>query len=252
VDPGALWWFVGDSQTDGRDTGVTKSHAEPFCEIWQRTAALDSVGPAAPYTGLGSLSSSSPLKNGESGRTLSQSRAYYDAKTTGNVHKTNVTFLWIQESGNQAGDGGSQDTPAKYKALIKAWAIAAKANSASVVIIIETSFSFGREGEAGRNWNAYNDAFWEAVAELESEEEITVYVVDTDSIIKRLQTAIGASAVWFQSNESNAYHYKGPGNLAIALGGFHALGYDIEALDLSGITTVSTENKAECIAAVLG
>ena len=53
--------------------------------------------------------------------------------------------------------------------------------------------------------------------------------------------------IWYQSSEANAYHYKGVGNLMVALSIFDALGYDVNTLDLGGITGVPTEWKSRCV-----
>jgi hypothetical protein len=244
--------FLGDSQTSGRAAaGTTLSHVHAFCKV---AADNPEVGfPANPYTGL----NSNPFRNGDGGRSLAGTRAYYDTRTTGTVNITNLSMLWFQESGNQLGDGGSQDTPAKYKAQIKAWCIAAKANSAAVVIVIETAFSFGREAESGRDWTLYNVALYEAQAELLSENGITIYIIDVDTHVKNLQTLLGGddaakAIVWYPSTDTQrAYHYTEVGNALIGIAGMKRLGRNIGALNLAGLDAVSTDHKT-AILTVLG
>lgn len=237
VDVRNRWMFLGDSQTGGRDVGAVKSHVEALAMIWQ--TKYPNKGPVNPYNGL----PTNPYRDGVSGRSLAGAIAQYNSRP----ERLTATWVHIQESGNQLGDGGSQDTPAKFKALVKAHAIQAEANSPGVVQTFETAFSFGRERDAGRNWNAYNGALREAKAELQAENGINLRIVETDRDIKLLQAAITPAAVWFQAGEANEYHYRGPGNLMIALSMLKALGETVTMSDLSGITETTEAVKQACL-----
>lgn len=237
VDVRNRWMFLGDSQTGGRDVGRLKSPIEAITWIWQ--AKNPGKGPVNPYNGL----PTNPYRDGVSGRSLAGSIAMYNSRP----ERMAATWVHFQESGNQLGDGGSQDTPAKFKARVKANAIQAEANSAGVIQTFETAFSFGREGEAGRNWDAYNDALREAKTELLAENGINLRIVETDRDIKLLQAALTPAVVWFQTGEANEYHYRGPGNLMIALSMLKALGETVTLADLSGITETTEAVKQACL-----
>jgi hypothetical protein len=236
VDVRDRWMFMGDSQTGGRDVGAAKSHVTAFTAIWARK--YPGKGPANPYGGL----PTNPYQDGVSGRSLAGTITQYNSRPD----RLTATWYHLQESGNQLGDGGSQDTPAKYKALYKAHAIQVEANSPGVVQTKETAFSFGRT-EAGRVWDAYNAATREAVAELKADRGITVRIVETDRDIKLLQALLTPAAVWFQRGEANEYHYRAPGNLMIALSTYKALGETVTLEDMADIVEVSDATKQKCL-----
>lgn len=235
VDVRDRWMFLGDSQTGGRDVGAAKSHVTAFGAIWAKK--YPGKGPANPYGGL----PTNPYQDGVSGRSLAGTIAQYNSRP----ERLTATWYHLQESGNQLGDNGSQDSPAKYKALYKAHATRVDANSPGVVQTKEMAFSFGRT-EAGRVWDAYNDATREAVTELKAA-GITVHIVETDRDIKLLQAQLTPAAVWFQRGEANEYHYRAPGNLMIALSTYRALGETVTMDDMADIVEVSDAVKRKCL-----
>jgi hypothetical protein len=257
VDIGDIWMFLGDSQTGGRAAdGSTKAHVEAFCNIWQNTATLAALGPATPYNGL----SSNPYRDGVSGRSLYGTRDQYRTRTGGTVNINTISMIWLQESGGQSTPDGQQDTVAEFKALFKAFIIEIRTNAPNAIIIYETAFSFGRENDLNRNWTLWNEALWEAVAELLAEEGITVYVVDTDTYIKALQAALvegdvdedeAKAIVWYPASDTQrAYHYTEVGNALIAILGYKTLGIPRNTLNLDGLTAVSSGHKAKILEVV--
>ncbi len=218
--------LLGDSQTGGRASGEVISHVTAFRAIWDRS--------------FPTLANESAYINGESGRRLQATADHYAARSD----RGNMTWVHFQESGGQ--DGGGQSTAAEFGVTWEAFVRRIHAESPNAVISTETAFSFGRESTAGRDWGPYNVVLREKAALL-AQQGITVIVAEVDRNIKALGTDIGAQNVWFQSSEPNAYHYKGAGNLMVALTIFDALGYDVNRLDLGGITSVSTEWKAKCL-----
>jgi hypothetical protein len=223
---GLVWMFLGDSQTGGRATGEVVSHATAFQAIWTKTFPAQA--------------SVSVHANGVSGRYLSGTASYY----AGRSDRGTRTWVHFQESGGQDGDG--QRTAAEFGTTWEAFVRRVKSESPNAVISTETAFNFGREDEPNRNWDAYNTVLREKVAAL-ARDGIKVYVAEVDRNVKALDAAIGARNVWFQGDETNAYHYKGAGNLLVALSIFDALGYDVSTLDLSGITSVTADHKAKCL-----
>jgi hypothetical protein len=223
---GLLWMFLGDSQTSGRATGEVTSHVTAFRAIWDRSFPAQA--------------NEEVHINGESGRILSATAAYYGTRSD----RGGRTWVHFQESGGQA--GGGQGTAEEFGATWEAFVRKVKAESPSAVISTETAFSFGREGEAGRNWEPYNVVLRQKLAAL-AKDGIKVRLAEVDRNIKALDAAVGARNVWFQSDEANLYHYKGLGNLMVALSIFDALGYDVKTLDLGGITSVTAADKSKCV-----
>lgn len=233
---GAAWMFLGDSQTDGRATGATRSPVEAFCRIWQ--TKYPSTGPTTPFTNL----PSNPYKNGVSGRSLAESKTHYD----GRAERTNRTWVHFQESGNQNLAG--QATATAYGDTFDGFVTAIRANTASAVISTETAFSFGREAEAFRNWDTYNTELRARVATWAAS-SVIIPIAEVDRDIKLLGTSIGAANVWFQSGEVNEFHYRPAGNLMVALSKFKSLGYTITLADLADIPTteVSAAWQQACL-----
>jgi hypothetical protein len=229
VIPGAKWMFIGDSQTAGRATGETKSHHSAFATIWNAN-----FSPAVTDT----------FSDGQSGGYLIEHMDRYDSER----RRTDRTWVHFQESGGQTSSSRNtgQATAADFGATWESFVRMIKAQSPAAVISTETAFSFGRESEAGRNWNPYNVALREKLAAL-AKEGIQVKLAEVDRNIKDLGAAVGAGNVWFQSNETDAYHYKNLGNLMVALSIFDAFGYDVNKLDMSKITTVAADQKTKCL-----
>jgi hypothetical protein len=71
--------------------------------------------------------------------------------------------------------------------------------------------------------------------------------------IKLADTEFGASNIWYQAGQPQAYHYTGLGNLIVAMSIFYELGFDLASLDLSGITNneISNENKSRVLSLFL-
>lgn len=223
---GRQWMFLGDSQTGGRASGEVASPVTAFRAIWDRSFPAEADADAHI--------------NGESGRILSATASHY----AGRSDRGTRTWLHFQESGGQAGSG--QNTAAEFGAAWEAFVRRIKQDSPRALISTETAFSFGREGEAGRNWDPYNVVLRQRLAAL-AKDGIQVRLAEVDRNIKALGAAVGARQVWFQADESNRYHYKGLGNLMVALSLFAALGCDVQSLDLSGITSISAADKARCV-----
>lgn len=235
--------FYGDSQTAGPATSPCASHATAFQAIWN-----------ANFTPATTVNI-----DGEGGMGLQRHNTRYNADT----HYTNE-WVHVQESGGQ--DEPGQLTAAEFKATFIAFIETIYANSPSGLITYETAYSFQREATPGRNWDSYNVAMYEAVTELAARATpINVLVVDVDTVIKRLVTALGYAVVNQQTGATPAnytvanapYHYTEVGNLAIALAIFKRLGYNIRALNLSSVSTasnvlgrVTTAHVTACIDAV--
>lgn len=225
LDPGLKWMFLGDSQTAGRATGTTESHRTAFDRIW------DTKYPS---------NSATLYQNGVSGRDLPSTVTHYN----GRPERLDRTMVWVQESGNQNFTG--QDTAAAFKTTLMDFWRSVNTNTPSALKIYETAFSFGREAEAFRNWDTYNTALREAKTELASE-GITLRIIETDEAIKDLQALLTPGDVWFQAGDANEYHYKGLGNLMVAMAGFKAMNISLTLADLADIAEVNDTNKNHCL-----
>jgi hypothetical protein len=179
---------------------------------------------------------------GFGGRVLAGTDEYY----SGRSERSNRTWIHFQESGGQ---GSGQTTATEFGATFETFVRKIKAQSPNALISTETAFSFGREGEGGRNWDPYNVVQRQKIEAL-ARDGIKVYVAEVDRNVKALDAMVGAANVWFQRTEEQSYHYKDLGNLLVALSIYDALGYDVNTLDLSGITTVSADHKAKCLEVV--
>ena len=94
------------------------------------------------------------------------------------------------------------------------------------------------------------------IAQLASE-GIAIHLAEVDRNIKelvarkraQLGTTAGQQAVWGDTNNSIGRHYTGLGNLMVALSIYKALGFDVNALDLSGIpdSQVGASDKQLCL-----
>jgi hypothetical protein len=226
ADVGLRWMFLGDSQTGGRASGEVLSHVTAFRAIWDRSFP-DKANEAVHV-------------DGQSGRHLAATEDHYESRS----ERGDRTWVHFQESGGQ--DGAGQTSAAQFGVTFEAFVRKIKAQSPNAIISTETAFSFGRESESGRDWGPYNSVQRQKVEAL-AEDGIKVYVAEVDRDVKALDALVGAGNVWFQRDENNAYHYKGLGNLLVALSIYKALGYDVNALDLSGITSVSAADKAKCL-----
>ena len=223
------WYVYGDSQTSGRATETNAaSPPQAFERIW-----VDS-----------GFSSPTLSSDGVSGATLGDAQTRYNNDTP----HTNPSWLHFQDSGSQKTDTATQTLFGDTLDTFVNTAFAELTNNASV-ITTETAFSFGREAESGRNWDGYNQELRDRLA-IQAAAGKTVYIAEVDAHIKALQTQLTPTDVWFQDGESNAYHYKGLGNLMVALSMYEALGYDVDTLDLSGIPeggTITNSRKQLCL-----
>ena len=230
----ASWFAYGDSQTGGR---ASETNAESPMVAFERIYIDSGYGtPTSDFSGL-------------SGNTLGNMQDTYN----GDVPHTNPAWLHFQDSGSQK---GATDTQTLFGDTLDTFVNTAFAEltDSATVISTETAFSFGREAEAGRNWDGYND---ELRTRLTAQHLVgnTVYIAETDAHIKSLQNQVTPAEVWFQVGESNAYHYKGLGNLMIALAMFESLGYDVDTLNLSGIPeggTITNARKQICLDIIKG
>lgn len=239
IDIGPRWMFLGDSQTAGRASGTAISHPSAFCRIWQ--TKFTSGTPVNPYDNMGDNEANIPFVNGFSGRSLIGTSAVY-AETN---YRLSASMVWVQESGNQ--NYPSQVTTSAFANTYKNFWREVHQNTSAAIKMYETAFSFGRENDNFRNWDAYNTTMLSANAELESE-GINIVVVHTDLAIKLLQDDLTASAVWYTSaHPTDAYHYNETGNLMVALAGYKALNYIVTSADLVDIVEVSDSNKLACL-----
>ena len=236
VVPSSVYIF-GDSQTSGRAGGATNSPADVLSLIWSASSLTPSV--TINDYGVG-------------GRSLAGTASSFDS-----VSPANPSWIHFQESGNQAHTG--QTTPAEFGTTFETFVtnIDTTLSNANTVISTETAFSFGREGSANRNWDAYNTQLLNSVATLASS-GITVYVANVDANIKALgvhSDVTGAGDVWFQNGEANAYHYTSLGNLMVALSMLDALRYDVDSLDLSTVPNegnITSLRKTACLDIIKG
>ena len=216
------WGHYGDSQTGGRATETNA--VNPYQAF------------LSMYVASGHTTPTSAIVDGVSGNSLAQHQARYEADTF-----LSTPWFHVQESGNQNLDG--QRTASEWGDTFDTFMNLLHTDWPSALITYETAFSFGREGEAYRNWTSYNTELYTRVAGL----GFTVHVVDTDTYIKAADNVFGASNVWFQTGDAKAYHYKGLGNFIVALAIFDTLGYNVAALDHSGVD-LDSGNKATAVA----
>jgi hypothetical protein len=174
------------------------------------------------------LTPSSPTQtvSGVGGRTLAEAAAQYQSTSI-------ATTPWVhtQESGGQ---GTGQTTASEFGDTFEAFIAEIHSDWPDAIVTYETAFSFGREGEAGRNWGPYNEEMLARVATLESN-GMSVIIVDTDKYIKLLQAALTPADVWYQAGQTNAYHYTALGNFMIAMLMLRTLGYVVSELTHASI-----------------
>ena len=231
---GKAWMFFGDSQTAGRaNEPDAVSHAIAFRNIWLATYG-ESV---------------SPHIDGIGGRTLPQTYQSYRATPT----RTTASWVHFQESGCQFSD---EDTLGEFLAAFESFVRDIVATTPNAVISTETAYSFEAENEPCRDWTNYNTEMRAKIAQLASE-GIAIHLAEVDRNIKelvarkraQLGTTAGQQAVWGDTNNSIGRHYTGLGNLMVALSIYKALGFDVNALDLSGIpdSQVGASDKQLCL-----
>jgi hypothetical protein len=224
VDIGNAFMFLGDSQTGGYGSGSTINPPTAFRAIWDETQ----TPPSSQHV------------NGEGGRSLVQTNAYYTLRGD----KGTRTMVYFQESGGQEEPG--QETAGEFGDTFDDFIAEIISNTPTAVIVTETAFSFGREEEDWRDWTTYNTeqaarvATWGGLG-------TTIYVSQVNRNILRLQEILTPGEVWFQLGEGNDFHYKDAGNLMVALSMFDALGYDMDDLDLSGITVPTSTQINACL-----
>ncbi len=265
LDRGGFWGSLGDSQTGGRWTGAAKSPEHADYRIWQTMRASGKVtgGMATPYNTI--TSGSNPYVSGRSGESLAEHLAHYNSVSV--PTKSVKTWWHFQESGNQDQDG--QRSASEFGDTFDDFVTAIRAGSPSARISTEDAFSFdrGNPHTAGGGQGSYTNENYRAWglsnsgynAELRTrvaawaalETPVIIPIAEVVRDIGLLQTAIGKSAVWFcVFNETNFAHFKGPGNLMIALSRYKAHGYhDIDIDDLADISTddCSLAHKEACL-----
>lgn len=183
--------------------------------------------------------------HGLGGCSLAQSTERYVNLTS--AEKQATTFIHVQESGNQQIDG--QRTAAEFAATFETFIQTVVAGSPNAIISYETAYSFQREALAGRNWNPYNVALRAKIDALRSQ-GFVIHLTDTDAKAKALVAALGFNAVI----KEDGGHYRGNGNLLIALSILDTFGYDVAALDLSSIPDdqVTPAHKHLCVSIAAG
>jgi hypothetical protein len=154
-----------------------------------------------------------------------------------------ASWVHFQESGNQNHCG--EATREEFGDTFEALARRIRTESPGAVISTETAYSFERESMAGRDWSTYNDELRERVAVLAGD-GIVVHVAEVDAYMKMLVAELGFDAVI----TDDGGHFRGVGNLLVALAMFEALGYDVRALDVSAATEVSDAHAALCVSIV--
>ena len=223
---GTVWRFFGDSQTAGAaEESRASSHAVAMRNVWQ--ASFGQPWPKVTIHGAGGCS-------------LAQSIERYANLTQ--TEKRDTTFIHFQESGNQQIDG--QRTASEFAATFETFVRTVSAGSPSAIISYETAYSFQREALAGRNWNPYNIALREKIDFLRSQ-GFSIHLTDTDAKVRELVAALGFSTVI----KADGGHYRGNGNLLIALSILNTLGYDVSELNLSLIPDdqVGPAQKQLCV-----
>lgn len=225
--------WAGDSQTGGRasDTPTAVHPRAAFQNIWTENS-LGTIAFASGGVGWG-----------VSGRSLQNTFAFLAGETL-----TGPLAFFIQESGDQNNDG--QRSASEFAATLKAGIIALNTDYPGSVFLYETAFNFGRDAETWRNWDSYNAILSTAVSELASEEGIALHVAPVAAVIQELDTLIDPGLVWYQEGETNAYHYTGIGNFAVAMTHLRYQGHDIESL-LHTSVELNEPHKAAAIAAVM-
>lgn len=231
LDIADVWFFFGDSETDGRayDEPTAVSQAVAFENIWD-----GSFG--SPYTSV--------IFGEGGGITLKESYENYLA-TAGT---DDATWINIQESGRHGQAGRGQEDPQDFGDTFEQFVRHIDANAPDAVITYETAFSF-EPHIAERNWTAFNTELRERVTLLAAE-GIVVHLAEVALHIEELIAQLDRYDV-IQSDDA---HYTGLGNLTVALSIYRALGYDVTALDLSGIADddVSPQHKAAAQAVIAG
>lgn len=233
---GAKWMSVGDSHNFGYGSTTCQTPYHAFARILQTKGVVGIRG--NPYTNIGT---SDVYQNGESGRWLADTLTHYNGRS----ERTDRTLVLFQESGNQNNVG--QTTAAAFGDTWDDFIDAILANTPSAVIVYETAFSFRREADEYRNWDDWNTELRARIATRALPNQI--FLAETERDIELLETAIGYTNVWWQSNEANPYHFKSVGNLMIALSILKALRYTITLADLADIGTgvVSEVWQQECL-----
>ncbi len=221
---GDTWLFLGDSQTAGRATEPSvASSAIAFENIYRAT--FSERDPYAQISGVG-------------GCTLLESAGRYGDYS----NKADLSLIHFQESGGQLKTG--QRTPEQYVSVLRSFITEIQSASAQAVISVETAYSFQREAETGRDWTEYNRALNEHVETLKSQ-GVSIVLSDVDTNIKALVAQTSFNTVIM----SDGGHYRGVGNLMVALSLADALGYSVEQLNLNHIpdNEVSEMHKNICL-----
>ena len=216
------WYFFGDSQTAGRASSqpLAVSHAAAFENLWLSNFAT------VPYTYV----------YGVGGRSLQGTMQAYENTT--NYHAND--WVHIQESGNQKKEG--QKTPEEFINSFVLFVEKIISRSPNALITMETAYSFEREARNGRDWTQYNSALRTKVSEMQASGQ-NVYLIDVEPAMKGLVEILGFNAVILDDGG----HYSGVGNLLIALLIFDELGYDVNTINLEGISDISAYQKEQCL-----
>lgn len=241
ADIGTAWIIAGDSQTEGRaPAGTSQNPGTAFRHIWN-----ENVNEGADITSFTNLGLGGSALSGTNDRYMNSGA------------RTNATWVHTQESGNQDSLDDSQITASAFKATFKSHIQDVATESPNAVISYETPFSFGRQGESGRNWDTdYETALREAVSELLSESSITVILAEVRRDIELLEVwtngsiTITPADVWYQEGDDNWAHYTPLGNFMVALSMLVALGYDPTGYTFTSITDVTADQKTACLAVI--
>lgn len=231
-DVGPIWFFFGDSETDGRayDEPTVVSQAVAFENIWNGTF------PGQSYT--------STIRGQGGGVTLLDT---YEA-FGGEPGTASATWINIQESGQHSQSGRGQENREDFGDTFEMFIRHIDETAPNAVITYETAFSFEPE-EADRNWTEFNVELRDRVSLLAAE-GIVVHLAEVAANIEELISRVGRYEV-IQEDDG---HYAGLGNLTAALSIYRALGYDVMGLDLSEIadTDISADLKSVALSVVAG
>ncbi len=245
VNLGIKLMFAGDSETEGRTPdGTCENPGEAVKNILNENLGLS----ISSFTNLGS-----------GGSSLAETASRYMASGS----KADRTFVNTQESGAQDGDDGSQATPALLKATLKTHIRNVRTNSPSAAICYQIPNSFRRTGN--RNWDPYEGPTRAALLELLSEENIRVYVAETNAVILAAEVysaggiTIVPADVWYQAGEVSPptgrgpeYHFTPFGNWLVALSILHACGHPVTTYTYATITDVTADQKTAGLAVMAG
>lgn len=213
-------YFFGDSQFTGHGVGICVNSIAGFRALWSSFQG-SAYNAAIPIRGQGG-------RNLLGHYTVMQT----DLGTTGSP-RTGPEWIHWTETGDQNEDG--QRTATEYGDTVETVFRWLRLRSPNALLSCEAPYTFGRTGEAWRNWYPYRDELFRRVAKLAAE-GINVHVIDAVPHVDRLVTLLGDPAqVWIMPPQSYPYHFTDLGNLFVGMCMWHSFGYEVETADYSAI-----------------